>query len=846
MLGIRSWGHCRVWFFRFLLALLLTILPVLASAGGPFGPPGNTDLKQIQSEIDKISSTVGKCGGTECPRMNCAAANDLIQGMINTEMALDDMLKWLLEAGSAQRGDHACKTGDRDLTDIRLKEEFRLLALQSALHSFGSVMFDLASFMDGIKNAVDPKKYPNRDRKDLVAWYDNAANIVNNLDSITNQMMNLGETSSDSGIRKLTKEWMSVKSETVDGYREIRRLREDLLNMDSRKPVDFNAHINSLGKIVGRVLKAYSSQKLAETRALIDQLTRQASAEDKVLTASYQDTQLIFERFYTGKDVLASLRSARKNMIDCMVKAKCSISSFKFYPGSYNDWGSALTDINGRLPALAGSLAINVALTKEKCSKDGDKPRNTMPNECPACQSLADDIGRKTDEQRYFENESDRITITREKQAYELKEQLVIEEGKLARARKDIDKIYQKIYKNDRQFADNMKSFVYASTGVSAPAGIFDAPYRVAATAWYLYGMLCSTQLDSELRQDLSAFMRDTWPPLIRANTLKAQIERIEAENSSVGGIKQRLAALSGTIRDDRIALKKCIDEKCPQKKTSCTVCQPKADELKRVSDELRDKEQSVRDLEARSRDNAEARQKADNIKMGNSMLALKKNQLEKELSSCEKEQCFDQLVPGASCTMYKKGSSRKEIEKQLNVFIRSIDRMRNEVNKNYGFSEAKRTLRSAMQNAGIKYFLDHSNSWGEWMWMFWGHMDENFYSGHEGKIKDTLFLIRMGKPVSQENLQRMFTGMCQFEAVHKQVLNLMSRYVKKDVDRGLAYEEYQRFLEDYYYKAKDSPEKDARNRAAMQKREDDLKRVGSEFSVLEAEQKRIAQRKLF
>jgi hypothetical protein len=840
MLGTHSRDCHRTWLLRSVFALFLAALPLVASAQGLFGPPGNTDLKQVQSGIDKITSTVQKCRDMQCPAMNCASANELVQSMITTEMALDDMLKWLLDAASMQRQDHSCKAGDRDLTDIRLKEEFRILALQGALHNFGSLMFDLASFMDGVKNAFDPKRYPNRGIQDLAAWYDNAANIVNNLDSITDQVVNLlSGTSSDSEARKSIKEWTAVKSETVDGCREIKRLHQDLLNMDSRKPVDFTAHINSLGKIIGRILKAYSNDMIKETKDWINELARGALAEDQALTNSYQETQRIFDRFYAGKDVLANLRSARKYMIDCMVNAKCSISVFKFYPGSNNDWGTALRDINNRLPALTKSLGINIGLTKGKCPKDGDKPRNKISNDCPPCQLLADEVGRKTDEQRYFENESDRITIIKEKQVYALKEQLAVEEGKLARARKDIDRIYQKIYKNDQRFADDWKTIFSGSLSFkTTPAFILLAEYKI-------YDMLCSTKLDSELRQDLSSFTRDSWPPLIRANTLKAQIERLEAENDAVGEIKLRLVGLSGTIRDKRIALAKCADDKCP-KKTACAACQPKADELKRAGDELRDKELSVKELEAKSRDNADARKQADSLKMGNSMLALKKKQLEDELSSCEKEQCSGELIPGTTCAPLKKVSTRKEIEQVLNGYIQSIDKMQAEVNKTYGYSTGQATLRAAMQNAGIRRFLDHSVSWAGWMWTFCQHMDEKFYQGHKKVLGDALQKVRTGKAPSQQRLQEIHSGMCQFEAVHRQVLTLMKKYVQKDVKRGLAYEEYQRFLDDYYYKVKDSPERDVRNKAALQKRETTLKEVSAEMAGLETGQKRIAGTKLF
>ena len=843
MLGI----HCRVWFLRSLFVCFLFMFPFVVSAEGPFGPPGSTDLKQVRSGIDKIMSTVQKCRDMKCPRMNCASANELVQNMVNTEMALDDMLKWLLEVGSMQRHDHSCKAGDRSLTDIRLKEEFRVLALQSALHDFGSIMFDMAGLLDGIKNA----KYPAGDIKGLAGWCENTANIMNNLDSVTNKIVDLlNETSSDSEVRKFTKEAIAVRNETADGYREIKQLRDDLLNMDSRKPVDLDAHFKNLWKIVGRVLKACSGKALAETKAFIDQLSRQALAEDRALTSSYQDTQRIFERFYAGKDALANLRTARGFMIDCMANAQCSISSFKFYPGTYDNQGpgEALTVINNRLHALTRSLAINVGLTKSECSGDGDKPRNKIPNNCPSCQSLADEVGRRTDEQRYFDNESDRIAVTKEKQAYALKEQLVVEEGKLAAARKDIDRIYEKIRKNDQRFADDVKNMFYANyhslaiLRVSAPIAM---PILIGSTPYYLLDMGCSAGVDSELQQDLSSFMRDSWPPLIRANTLKAQIERVEAENGSLGGIKMRLVALSGTIREKRAALMKCQDEKCPQK-TACAPCQPKADELKRVSDELRDKELSVKELGTRSGDNADARKQAENLKMGNSMLALKKKQLEDALSTCEKDECGGQLVPTGACAPMKKAGSRKEIEQVLNGYVQSINKMQAEVNRAYGYYTGQATLRQAMQNAGIRRFLDHSNSWAGWMWTFWQYMDEKFYQGHKSMLADALQKIKTGRAPSPQRLQEIHSGMCRFEAVHRQVLGLMKKYVQKDVKRGLAYEEYQRFLDDYYYKVKDSPEREARNKAAMQKRESALAAVSAEMAGLETEQKKIAGTKLF
>jgi hypothetical protein len=607
------------------------------------------------------------------------------------------------------------------------------------------------------------------------------------------------------------------------------------------------AHAKNILMILARAIKYYSQKKVEETKAWIDEINRQTMPEDAAMVRSYQEAQQIFDRYYTGKDVLANLREARKYMIDCMVNAKCSISAYKFYPGTYKDWHEAFEKIDARLPSLTKSLVITVGLTN-KCSQDGDKPRNVIGNNCPPCQSLADEIGRKTDEQRYFENESDRITIIKEKQAYALKEELIIEEGKLARARKDIDKIHKQIYKNDQRFADDLNKMFYleySSPALSIAAAPILMPVLVGGVIYYLIDMACSTGADSELQNQLSSFMRDAWPPLIRANTIKTQIERVEAENASVGEIKQRLSALSGTIREKHIALAKCVDDKCPQK-TTCAPCQPKADELKRVSDELRDKETSVKELEASSRGNADARKQANSLKMGNSMLALKKKQLDDELVSCEKEQCSGELIPAATCAPLKKAGTRKEIEQVLSGYIQSIDKMQAEVNKMYGYSTGPVTLRAAMQNAGIRRFIDHSNSWAGFMWSFWQDMEEKFYQGHKNILRDALQKVRSGTVPSQQRLQQIHSGMCRFETVHRQVLNIMKRYVQKDVKRGLAYEEYQRFQDDYYYKVKDSPEREARNKAALQKRDNGLQAVSSEMAGLGTEQKSIAGTKLF
>lgn len=137
-------------------------------------PPGNADLKEIRSVIDKITSTVQKCRDMQCPAMNCASANELAQSMITTEMALDDMLKWLLEAGSMQRQDFACRTGDRQLTDLQLSQGFRTLALQTYFHNLGDTILKIVSFRDYLKSvdknffAVDIRNFDRTSRHSCV------------------------------------------------------------------------------------------------------------------------------------------------------------------------------------------------------------------------------------------------------------------------------------------------------------------------------------------------------------------------------------------------------------------------------------------------------------------------------------------------------------------------------------------------------------------------------------------------------------------------------------------------------------------------------------------------------
>lgn len=840
MAGIHFRGHFRVSYFRSLLVLFLIFFPILVSAEGPFGPPGNTDLKQIQSGIDKIMSTTQHCRGMECPRINCASANELVQSMINAEMTLDDMLKWLLEAGAIHREDFACKAKDRDITDQQLSQGYNTLALQTYFHTLGDAILKVVAFSDFVKGL--DRGFFTFDTKNFDLFMnklDKTINAINNLDG-AQQMIRSRYGDSNTVIPQGIKTVIDSKSFAVDARRELDAIKREMLGRSTQDPTP---HVKNIGIILARVLKMCSQEQIDEMKTWLADLEKNAGAENLVMDRSSEERQRIVNRFYEGKDVLANLRAARKHMIGCMASAKCSIKGFKFYPGIYeNNWLKALTQISNRLPALTKPLTSNIELIKSDCKNEGDKPGNQISNNCPSCQSLADEVGRKMDEQRYFDSESDRITIIKEKQTHALKEQLVIEEGKLAGARREIERIRKEIYKNDQKLADNVKPYFYASVGV----GVVFPPALGAVTAYYfVYDMLCSAKLAPELQEDLSLFMRDTWPPLIRANTLKAQIERIEAENDSVGEIKLRLIALSGAIREKRMALAKCQDEKCPQK-SACAACQSKADELKKVSDELRDKELSVKELEARSRDNAEAKKQADSIKMGNSMLALKKKQLEEELGDCQKEQCNDDAAPGGACAPLKKIDSRKGIEQILNGYIRSIDKMEAEVNKTYSLSNGRLTMRTALQNVGVRRFLDHGDSWAGWMWTFWQYMEQGFYQGHRRIVDDALQKVRTGKVPSRQRLEEINSGMCRFETVHRQVLDLMKRYVQKDVKRGLSYEEYQRFLDDYYYKVKDSPEKEARKKAALKKHESELQAVAATMQALDAEHIKIAQTRLF
>jgi hypothetical protein len=189
MLGIHFWGHCRLWFPRSLFLFFLAIFPLVVSAEGLPGFPANPDLKQIQAGIDKIMSTIERCRDMKCPSMNCASANELMQNMINTEMVLDDLLKWLLTKASEQRQHYACTVGDRDLTDARLRDALRTLNLQASLHEFGDSLLKITAILDfwNDRNNVVNTENLLRDKQKFAKFLldvDKTINVFNSMDSL--------------------------------------------------------------------------------------------------------------------------------------------------------------------------------------------------------------------------------------------------------------------------------------------------------------------------------------------------------------------------------------------------------------------------------------------------------------------------------------------------------------------------------------------------------------------------------------------------------------------------------------------------------------------------------------
>jgi subtilisin family serine protease len=401
-------------------ALALLLGAALAAHGAPPPidpiPADNADLAALQARAEALTAQGRDCGSQlECPKLDCASAQALLQAVVDAETHLRAMHTFLEKANADHRAHFESLARQGITTGENLYNSQVALAWQQYLHSLGSAIKDVATltnFFDGV--AKDPAKFAKLDPE----------SVINSLDKLDSALRALegGSTTLASGMlggQKVPKpyaglspdalglsgkETAQLKSYTsklantlsdVNKYRDLVKAGKAAEAAEAWQKFLGNGRKNILDVTAG-LLKDYSETQIQERLEHIAGLNRDLAASDLAQAASFQALQRVQNRRFAAEDALAALNAARAALEACIAR-HCGPSTYTrppipdFYETAPDgrevvSWGKALNYLNAKLPELTAALAGNLVFTDD-CPKPpgiGFIPDWTLYGDAPA------------------------------------------------------------------------------------------------------------------------------------------------------------------------------------------------------------------------------------------------------------------------------------------------------------------------------------------------------------------------------------------------------------------------------------------------------------------------------
>ncbi len=440
-------------------------------------PSSNSDISVLQSAAEKISRNAGACLDADCPKIDCATAATLLQGLIVSEANLDEMYKWLIQASDDAMA-HLLSLNENDIiTSEQLAQAQDAQALHKYLHDIGSLLLDLASLKEAVDKVKSGEFASGSSAQQLDDVYETlkdfesavgtigAANGATTWAPTSNTPGHVigalgGDAIADSvGAKNATPENIGsaindVKSQINDAISIVQDAK------DGKTPTA------AVGKAIGRILKNISVGKMRERQAQMDEYIRNIGANAGAIASSMAFLQKTNSRRFAVEDALKAIRAAKGALMACMVKACGAMSLARpNVSTNFDGWGGALRHFNGLTRGLFTLLDGTFAV-EDHCpgtetaislfSGDGMGSGNTsvigantnltptheVTAKCPRCQPIADKLAANLSETDYWRAEKAAIE-EKLRQAETLRQRRGVLESRKASNRRSIQQLNQ-------------------------------------------------------------------------------------------------------------------------------------------------------------------------------------------------------------------------------------------------------------------------------------------------------------------------------------------------------------------------------------------------------------------
>lgn len=307
-------------------------------------PENNKDLAALERRSRAIATLGAECGTKPCTAQQCNAARRRLQALIDAEVELHYMLEKLGQMRSRAIDARGSIQQELYANLDRQEDIARIYDAQQWLMNFGSLMLDVSSVMNTLKNAdefLDPEKHSAANLDDLFEFAKDAESAIDALLAEERQGNGplaqaheaISELAGFSGVQigpeilglpPTPADLSTIKSDLSD----ILNLRQGYRELRGKQNADWSDFKSTLGQLIGRTVKNYGEKNLGETLDRLAEVRNVIDSQFVRLQPASEYLLRIAQRQAAAREALEAIESAQTKQLDCLSNG-CSETPFE-------------------------------------------------------------------------------------------------------------------------------------------------------------------------------------------------------------------------------------------------------------------------------------------------------------------------------------------------------------------------------------------------------------------------------------------------------------------------------------------------------------------------------------